>query len=152
MSSTHNPYGKCMDQASQNIRMSDGDPCEDAEVRVTPEEAPELHTTEYWRGMMRRARQGKGLSQEGLAAAMAKRFQISQAMLSRIESGDVSSSKAIVFICDELGIPLPQFVTGDELDLRWQEAGMVLRRRSPNFFEQQLKVVETLIDELDKKG
>jgi len=137
-----------MIEATENIRIGHGEACQDAEVRETPDEAPELHTTEYWRGMMRRARQAKGLSQEALAA----KAGISQAMLSRIESGEVRSSKAIVPICDELGIPLPQFVTGDQLDLRWQEAGMVLRRRSQIFFEQQLRLVETMIEELEKKG
>jgi transcriptional regulator with XRE-family HTH domain len=133
--------------ASQKMRMSTEPPCKAVEVTDMLREAPELATTEYWRRLMRRARQDAELSQEQLA----EKVGISQAMLSRIESGDVRSSKAVVLISERLGIPLPQFATGDEMDLRWQQAGSVLRRRDHSMFAQHLELVEAIVAKLSTK-
>lgn len=132
------------------MRIPHGEACDAPQVSDTipePVEYPELATTEYWRRIMRRARQDADLSQGELAA----RVGISQAMLSRIESGDVKQSRAVVPIATALGIPLPQFATGDELDLRWQQAGGVLRRRDHSMFVQHLELVESIVAKLSQK-
>jgi ribosome-binding protein aMBF1 (putative translation factor) len=146
----HFSYGNRMDDARTKMRMPHGEPCEAAQVSDSipePVEYPELATTEYWRRLMRRARQDADLSQGELAT----RIGISQAMLSRIESGDVKQSRAVVPIASALGIPLPQFATGDELDLRWQQAGGVLKRRDHAMFVQHLELVESLVAKLSQK-
>lgn len=129
------------------MRMPHEEACEAPQVSDMTQEPPELATTEYWRKLMRRARQDAELSQGELA----DRCGISQAMLSRIESGDVKQSKAIVAIAEQLGIPLPQFATGDELDLRWQQAGGVLKRREHAIFLQYLELIESIVAKLSSK-
>jgi len=129
------------------MRIPHGEACEAVEVSDMLREPPELATTEYWRRLMKRARQDAELSQGQLA----EKVGMSQAMLSRIESGDVRSSKAIVLISEQLKIPLPQFATGDELDLRWQQAGSVLRRRDHSMFSQHLELVEAIVAKLSTK-
>lgn len=143
----HFLYPNRIARASTKMRISTERPCQAVEVTDMLREAPELATTEYWRRLMKRARQDADLSQGQLA----EKVGMSQAMLSRIESGDVRSSKAIVQISEKLGIPLPQFATGDELDLRWQQAGSVLRRRDHSMFSQHLELVEALVAKLSTK-
>lgn len=129
------------------MRMPHEEACDSSQVSDLTREVPELATTEYWRRLMRRARQDAELSQGQLA----DKVGISQAMLSRIESGDVKQSKAVVAIATTLGIPLPQFATGDDLDLRWQQAGGVLKRRDHAMFMQHLELIEALVAKLSSK-
>lgn len=104
-------------------------------VRV---EEPELAITEYWRGVMERARKAHNLTQRDLA----DKVGVSQNIISQIETGKLGSSTAVMPICVVLRIPPPHLLLEDETDQRWLEAGRVLRSRDRRLFEQQLAMVE----------
>lgn len=109
---------------------------------VSPlKDAPELATTEYWRGVMRRARAAHGLTQEQLAAKVG----ISQNVISGIESGRVGQSTAVTAICEILDIPPPQMLLADETEQRWVEAGRAARATNPELYEAQLELLEATI-------
>lgn len=108
------------------------------------DEHPELATNEHWRGVMKRARQARQLSQEQLAAKVG----YSQNVISGLETGSVGSSKAIFPICQELKIPLPFAMIVDDMDQRWLESGRVLRARAPQTFETLLSTAEQFVRQL----
>jgi transcriptional regulator with XRE-family HTH domain len=120
-------------------------------VTLTPlEDAPELSTTEYWRGIMRRARADHGLTQKQLG----DKVGLSQNVISGIESGVIGSSKGVTAICEVLGIPSPQVLIQDEIDQRWIEAGRALRSKMPNAHDALLVSTELMTkkSEGDKKS
>jgi transcriptional regulator with XRE-family HTH domain len=117
---------------------------------VSPhEDAPELATTEYWRGIMRRARADHGLTQEQLAAKVG----ISQNVISGIESGKVGQSRAITAICEALDIPPPQMLFTDEVEQRWVEVGRAARALLPDVYEASLETLDAILKKLkESKG
>jgi transcriptional regulator with XRE-family HTH domain len=102
---------------------------------------PEVATTEAWRSLMRRARIDHGMHQKDLAAKVG----VTQALISNIESGGVGQSKAVMPICEALGIQPPHAMFEDETEQRWFEVGRVLRTRKPDNFKALLSAAEHLI-------
>lgn len=109
-------------------------------VPIAPDEHPEMSTTDHWRGVMQRARKAHGLTQAQLGA----RVGVSQNVISGLEDGRVSSSKAVLPICSELDIPPPYALITDYQDQRWVDAGRVLRSRAPQVFDTLLETAEKL--------
>lgn len=97
----------------------------------------DMPTSEYWRGVMIRARKAR-LTQGELGDAVG----CSQNTISDLESGKQAASKFVPAICVALGIPLPMFFAKDEYDERWLEAGRFLRSRNMRRFLQYLAIFE----------
>jgi transcriptional regulator with XRE-family HTH domain len=114
-----------------------------ASMPVSPQDALELAATEHWRGLMKRARIAHGLTQEQLGDAV----NVSQNVISGLESGAVRSSKAIAAISSKLKIPLPHAMVMDDLEQRWIDAGRVLRARADRSFETLLRTAEELAEQ-----
>lgn len=108
-------------------------------VESDTENEPELATNDEWRGIMARARKDHGMSQEDLGQKVGS----SQAMISKIESGESGSSKLVRPICVLLNIPLPEHFT-DEAERAWVQAGRVLRHRNPEQAKATLALVESM--------
>lgn len=105
----------------------------------------EIATNEEWRGVMKRARQAHGLSQEALAKAVG----VSQAMINKIERGESGGSGAVLAICRVLSIPEPMtFATEDAK--HWHELGHAARRlMTPEQYEAYLRMLETTVKALE---
>lgn len=113
----------------------------------TDDHDPEMPTNEQWRSILIRARKEHGMTQGELGA----RVGVSQAMISKIETGESGGSGVILAICRVLSIPEPQhFATDDQK--HWYELGHVLRRHPDQYqaalavLEQMAKLVEPQID------
>jgi transcriptional regulator with XRE-family HTH domain len=126
---------------------------------------PELATNEDWRGIMQRARKaykvdGKAMTQDQLAERVGRRIRErwpnstvetpSQALISKIESGDTKSSKVILAICDVLSIPAPEH-TADEEDRSWIRLGRVIRGGDPDEFKHLLATLEKIAAQVSKE-
>lgn len=107
------------------------------------QEEPELATNGEWRGIMVRARKEHGLSQDELGAKLG----ISQAMVSKIESGESRSSALVMPICRILGIPPPEHFV-DEFEKEWVRLGRALRYRN----EEQARAARQLIESMVKQA
>ena len=127
-----------MTNASSKTTESNFQPCLYDEVQ-TGQEEPELATNEDWRGIMVRARKDHGWSQENLAEKVGS----SQAMISKIESGEARTSTLVMPICRALGIPPPEHFV-DEFEKEWQRLGRALRYRN----EQQARAARSLIESM----
>jgi transcriptional regulator with XRE-family HTH domain len=103
------------------------------------EEMPELATNGEWRTIMARARRDQGLSQAQLGDTVG----LSQVMISKIESGESSSSTFILRICRRLQIPTPSHYA-DEESRHWSELGHVLRHGDPEQYEAMMRMIETV--------
>lgn len=90
----------------------------------------DMPTTPYWRGVMKRVREARGMTQGQLAEAVG----CAQPTISDLETGENKGSTAVPAICEALRIPLPIFLAVDEYDERWVEVGRVLRARSMRRF------------------
>lgn len=130
-----------MKKASDNITESDFQLCSYDEV-ATGQEEPELATNEEWRGIMVRARKDHGWSQEKLA----EKVKTSQAMISKIESGESRTTTLVMPICRALGIPPPEHFV-DEFEKEWVRLGRALRYRN----EAQARAARTLIESMVKQ-
>lgn len=108
---------------------------------------PEIATNEDWRSLMRRTRQGLGLTQSELGSTV----HTSQNMISNIESGQVGSSTFIMPICRTLRIPPPSWYE-DEDDRAWAETGRILRARDMEVFRRALSMVEAMVAALPSGG
>lgn len=108
-------------------------------------EWPELQTNEEWRGIMARARAAHNdMSQAELARRVGAEMgedAPSQAAISKIEDGKVTSSRYIKAICVVLAIPLPQHFV-DENDRAWSQLGHFLRARDPEAYKLELARLE----------
>lgn len=82
----------------------------------TRREYSEMRTSEAWRGEMAEARKRFGLNQTELAAAITARTgkTLSQSEVSQIENGRRETHWAVLEICNELQLGLPDAV--DDLD------------------------------------
>lgn len=105
---------------------------------TTDDTAPEMPTNEQWRSIMIRARKEHGMTQGELGAKVG----VSQAMISKIETGESAASGVILEICRVLSIPEPQHFATDE-QKHWYELGHVLRRH-PEHYEAALRVLEQM--------
>jgi transcriptional regulator with XRE-family HTH domain len=112
-------------------------------VAVRVSESPELPTTDYWRGVMRRSRKAAGLTQGGLAA----RVGVSQAVISDLETGAQSGSTVIMAVCKVLGITPPHVMVEDVDDERWLRVGRMLRRRNRGKYERWLTMLLAEMDD-----
>jgi transcriptional regulator with XRE-family HTH domain len=102
---------------------------------VTDEgDLPELATNAEWRSLMTRARKTYGFTQQQLA----DKLGVSQAIISKIESGETGSSKLVMPICETLSIPEPVHLT-DPDEREWMQLGRVLRARNPEQARAALK-------------
>lgn len=108
-------------------------------------EWPELQTNEEWRGIMARARHDHDeMSQAELARLVGVEMAEdapSQVTISKIEGGQITSSRYIKAICAVLGIPLPQHFV-DENDRAWSQLGHFLRARDPEAYKLELARLE----------
>lgn len=116
-------------------------------VPADDDDLPELATNAEWRGIMVRARKAYGMTQQQLA----DKFHVSQAIISKIESGETASSKLVLPICETLSIPQPVHMT-DPDELHWMQLGRVLRAKAPDQARAALRLIETLAETLDAKG
>lgn len=130
-----------MKKASDNITESDFQLCSYDEV-PTGQEEPELATNEEWRGIMVRARKDHKWSQDKLADKIGS----SQAIISKIESGEVRTTSLVMPICRVLGIPPPEHFV-DEFEKEWVRLGRALRYRN----ESQARAARTLIESMVKQ-
>lgn len=122
-------------------------PCSHNFVTDDIENEPELATNDDWRSMMTRARKDHGLSQEDLAAE----FGVSQAIISKLESGTTASSKLIRPICRRLSIPLPEhYVDEDERD--WILLGRALRHRDIEAAKKWYDLIRSTVDDLEHRA
>jgi transcriptional regulator with XRE-family HTH domain len=112
-------------------------------VAVPATESPELPTTDYWRGVMRRSRKAAGLTQGGLAAKVG----VSQAVISDLETGAQSGSTVVLAVCKVLGITPPAVLVEDVDDERWLQVGRMLRRRSRGKYERWLTMLLAEMDD-----
>jgi transcriptional regulator with XRE-family HTH domain len=108
---------------------------------------PELATNDHWRATMRRARDAADMTQAQLGA----RIGFSQNAISKIESGEQKSSKAVMPICHVLKILPPMILIADELDQRWHDSGRKIRGQDPDFFAAQVEGMERLAATLAEK-
>lgn len=101
----------------------------------------EMPTTPRWRAMMRRGRAAYGA--EGITqAALAELLDVSQTVISDIETGAQAQSRIIPAIAAALEIPLPYIEVQSEWDLQWHEAGAILREMDQELFLSQLNTVK----------
>lgn len=105
------------------------------------EDDPELPFEPEWGQSVRRARVAAKLNQ----ADLARIINVNQAMVSYIENGEVSTSKAVLPIVRALGVPMPRQYFTDEEERRWAEAGRVLRRVNEAGFRGLLAAAEQMI-------
>lgn len=117
--------------------------CDDSHVDDDQQE-PELATNDEWRGIMVRARKEHDLTQDELG----NKFGVSQAMISKLETGEAGSSKLVLPICRLLGIPLPEHFV-DEEDREWVRLGRVLRHRNREQAKLAVKLVESMVKQYD---
>lgn len=111
---------------------------------MADEDDPEIGTNEHWRGLLVRARKDHGLTQQQLG----DKVGVSQVMISKIESGESSSSKLVIPICRLLSIPPPAYFL-DDWQQRWYELGHVLRFRDPDQADAAIRLVESMTKRLD---
>jgi transcriptional regulator with XRE-family HTH domain len=109
---------------------------------------PELPTTAMWRRWMRDRREALGMTQGELG----RRCNISQPIISDLETGRLGASSAVRAISAALGIPPPyaEVKHGDEL--RLLIAGRTLREHNEEIFAAQLLMIETLAKGFTPKG
>lgn len=107
---------------------------------------PEYPTTDYWRGLLKEAREARGMTQRELAAAV----RMKQPILSQIESGAIRSSKHIGELSDYLGLPRPTPDMTDDLQRRWVALGSLLRSRDTKLLEAQIAALEAFVATLAK--
>lgn len=107
----------------------------------TEDETPELATNDEWRTIMVRARKDRGLSQEQLGDEVGA----TQVSISKIESGENSSSKFVLPICRTLGIPEPAHFA-DEQQREWSQLGHLLRHKSPGQYQAALRLLHSMAD------
>lgn len=98
----------------------------------------EVPTTPYWRGLMRRVRHERKVTQVQLA----ERLGVSQTTISDLESGSVKQGRAVPAICAALEIPLPWILIEDEWDEAWVDVGRLLRRLDMEMFQSYLRAFE----------
>lgn len=119
------------------------------------EEFPELATNEEWRAMMIRARTSQKISQDALAeraVAMAPNLlRGSQAVISRLESGDIASSRLVVPICRILDIPLPSHYV-DDTERKWIELWRRLNEKDPARAAATLQFLRSQVGDPDENG
>lgn len=106
---------------------------------------PELATNDEWRGIMVRARKAHKLSQEQLGNDVG----LSQVMISKIESGESTSSTYVLRICRRLSIPEPTHFA-DERQKVWSQYGHVLRHRNPEQYEAALRLIESMVKQVEQ--
>lgn len=135
-----------MAKASDDIREGYGATCFSERVEPDTQEEPELATNEEWRGIMVRARKEHGFSQESLG----QKLGVSQALISKMESGEVGSSKLVMPICRLLGIPAPEHFV-DEEEKNWVRLGRVLRHRNPEQAKVALQLVESMVRQYESE-
>ncbi len=104
------------------------------------DEMPELSTNEEWRGIMVRARKAQNYTQETLGAAVG----LSQVMISKLESGESTSSSYVLKICRLLSIPVPAHFESEQ-QRAWAQLGRVLRAKRPGLYESTVALVEEMI-------
>lgn len=104
----------------------------------------EVPITDRWREMMRRARSAAGMTQTQLADLL----DVSQTVISDIETGAQVQSKLIPAICAALEIPPPHIEVTSEYDVAWHEVGTEMLRRDRALF---LSYLETLRLQAGKK-
>jgi transcriptional regulator with XRE-family HTH domain len=116
---------------------------------VTPtasdDERPELATNQAWREEMRRVRLEKGLSQDALSKATGAR---DQGQISRVETGEVGSSKLVLPICKALGIPPPEHFA-DEGSRRSIRALLTVQASDSPLARSMLDALEALADQIE---
>lgn len=133
-----------MANASDDITESDFQLCSYDEVPSGQEE-PELATNDEWRGIMARARKDHKLSQEKLA----DRLGVSQALISKIESGETRTSSLVMPICRALGIPPPEHFV-DEFEKEWVRLGRALRFRNETQARAARQLIESMVKQYDE--
>jgi transcriptional regulator with XRE-family HTH domain len=111
------------------------------------EDEPEISFTKDWGGLVKRARLEAKLKQHELADEIG----VQQAMISYIENGEISSSKAVMPLVRRLEIPPPKQYFADEEEERWVEAGRVLRRVNEAGFRGLLVAAEQMIANSEPK-
>ncbi len=114
-------------------------------VAEIPNRPPKVSTTPKWRAAMKVAREAAGLTQAELGAATG----VSQPVIQGLEKGSLSSSKAVLRICELLRIPPPQRYQ-DATEERWAAAGAQLRSLKPAVFASQLKAIEEMVKDFVK--
>jgi transcriptional regulator with XRE-family HTH domain len=116
---------------------------------VSADPSPELSTTDEWRLLMAAGRRDRKWTQEELGEKIARHSKLpaSQALISQIESGKITSSKLVRPICEVLSIPEPMHFT-DERMKRWWLAGHLMRGAKMEVFESQLESMEAILKAL----
>lgn len=115
-------------------------------VPSSEDDLPELATNDEWRGIMMRARKAHGMTQTELA----NQLGVSQAIISKIESGETGASKLVQPICEVLSIPTPIHMT-DPDERAWLQLGRVLRAKNPDQARAALRLVETMVKSLESE-
>lgn len=108
---------------------------------------PPIPTTPEWRQRMRDRRIAEGLTQGQLGIAVG----LTQKAISEIENGEVQSSDRIAAIAKKLHIPPPFVPIGEDVELRWLEAGRSLMSADPGVFRNQLQMVEQIVSAFTRK-
>ena len=102
---------------------------------------PELATNEHWRDEMIMARKAAGLTQEQLGA----RVGATQVSISKIESGENSSSTFVLPICRVLKIHPPEhYATAADRDFMRELAQV--RREKPEQYKAVVALVHSIVD------
>lgn len=113
-------------------------------VASTDDETPEIATNEEWRGIMVRARKQYGLTQGQLGDAVGT----SQAMISKLESGEAGASSLVLAICRRLSIPEPQHFANEE-QKEWSQLGHVLRHKGGQEYEAALALLRSMAKRIE---
>jgi transcriptional regulator with XRE-family HTH domain len=111
---------------------------------------PELVTNDEWRMLAVSARKERKWTQEELAKRItahtrmtAPQLTATQAAVSQLESGAISSSRLVRPISELLAIPEPMNFR-DELDKEWWLAGHQLRDGDMEVFKLQLQLAKQM--------
>lgn len=88
------------------------------------------------------------MTQDDLAAAVGKHIHAdapSQALISKIESGQIESSDMVVPICEVLGIAFPEHFVNED-DRNWVQLGRVLRSKNMDKYKKWLSLLEDEVE------
>ncbi len=114
------------------------------DVSAPEDERPELATNKEWRDEMRRVRKSLSMSQQVLADAI----DADQGDISKIETGEVGSSKYILPICKALGIEPPEHFV-DENSRLWIRMLEAVRASDRPLAKAILENIKAFNDELE---
>jgi ribosome-binding protein aMBF1 (putative translation factor) len=115
---------------------------------VTPDadDRPELAINRQWREEVRRARNEAHLSQTRLGEMV----DSDQTQISRIESGDIASSKLVMPICKVLGIDPPEHFL-DETARLWNRRMEIVRSSDSDVARAFLDAFGKMADALEEQ-